>query len=261
MNARLQEIWAAICNEAQEASRDEALLASHYHAAILNHADFGAALGFLIASRLDSPAVPAMLIRQVCEQAYREQPVLVEAALDDLLAHYERDPACDRYCLPLLYFKGFHAIQSYRVAHWLWTHDRRSLALYFQNTIAAVFDVDIHPAASIGHGLMLDHATGLVIGETARLGDNVSLLHSVTLGGTGAQGGLRHPQVADGVMIAAGAKLIGPIRVGEGAKIGAGSVVLADVAAFTTVAGVPARPVGRDAARQQAALDMDQSLD
>lgn len=261
MNPRLKEVWAAIRSEAQEASRGEALLASHYHAAILNHGDFGAALGFLIASRLDSPAVPAMLIRQVCEQAYREQPDLVDAALDDLLAHYERDPACDRYCLPLLYFKGFHAIQSYRVAHWLWCHQRRSLALYFQNTIAAVFDVDIHPAASIGRGLMLDHATGLVVGETARIGDKVSLLHSVTLGGTGARGGLRHPQVADGVMIAANAKLIGAIQVGEGAKIGAGSVVLTDVAAFTTVAGVPARRVGRGAGHQQAALGMDQSLD
>ncbi len=146
--------------------------------------------------------------------------------------------------LPLLYFKGFHALQVYRVANWLWRHERRSLALFLQSRASEIFAVDIHPAAEIAGGIMLDHATGMVIGETAVIGENVSLLHSVTLGGTGAQAGDRHPKIRCGVLIAAGAKVLGNIEVGEGAKIGAGSLVLDSVLPHTTVVGVPARVVG-----------------
>jgi serine O-acetyltransferase len=162
--------------------------------------------------------------------------------------------------MPLLYFKGYQAIQGQRIAHWLWQHQRSAMALYFQHRIACEFDVDIHPAARIGHGIMLDHATGLVVGETAVIGDNVSLLHGVSLGGSGCCRGDRHPKIGSGVMIGAGAKLLGNIRIGDGAKIAAGSVVLQDVDAHTTVAGVPAEVVGSPLA-DQPALSMNQSLE
>jgi serine O-acetyltransferase len=159
-------------------------------------------------------------------------------------------------CTPFLYFKGFHALQTHRIGHWLWNHGRESLALFFQNQMSVEFGVDIHPAARLGHGIMLDHATGVVIGETAVVGNNVSILQSVTLGGTGKDEGDRHPKIGDGVLISAGAKILGNIRVGDGAKVGAGSVVLENVPAHTTVAGVPARIVGRPSS-DQPALEMD----
>lgn len=251
-------LWRQILVEARALAQQEPLLASWYHAGLLNHATLASALGFLLASRLSDRNLPAMLVREVCEQAYRDSPELVEAAAADSLAHYDRDPACQHYSLPLLNFKGFQALQAYRVAHWLWLRRRRGLALFLQNRIAGVFDIDIHPAAAIGSGLMIDHGTGVVIGETAEIGSNVSMLHSVTLGGSGVGQQRRHPRVLDGVLIASGAKLLGPITVGEGAKIAAGSVVLDDVAAFSTVAGVPARRVG--VAPDTAALTMNQDL-
>ncbi len=256
----MADLWETIRQEAQQCSESEPVLASYYYANILNHATIAAALAFNLALRLDSPALPATLVREVCDQALTVETRLRRAIEADIVAYYERDPACDRYSMPLLYFKGYQAIQAQRIAHWLWHQGRRALSLYIQSRIACVFDVDIHPAARIGEGVMLDHATGLVVGETAVIGNNVSLLHGVSLGGSGCSGGDRHPVIGDGVLISAGAKLLGNITVGEGAKVAAGSVVLEDVPPHTTVAGVPARVVGRPGV-EQPALAMNQSLD
>ncbi len=253
-------LWQTICGEARHCSEAEPVLASFYYASILNHRSVVAALAFNLALRLDSPALPATLIREVCEQALAADADMAAAIEVDIEAYYQRDPACDQYSMPLLYFKGYQAIQAQRIAHWLWRQQRHGLALYFQNRIASEFDVDIHPAAAIGRGVMLDHATGLVVGETAVIGDNVSLLHGVSLGGSGSCGGDRHPRVGDGVLIGAGAKLLGSITIGDGAKIAAGSVVLQDVTAHTTVAGVPARVVGKPSV-DQPALAMNQLFD
>jgi serine O-acetyltransferase len=184
---------------------------------------------------------------------------LLTAAEIDILAIFARDPACDDLSTAFLFFKGFHALQAHRVAHWLWQHDRQTLARFFQNQISVTLGVDIHPAARIGSGIMLDHATGIVIGETAVIEDDVSILHSVTLGGTGNEIGDRHPKIRKGVLLAAGCKVIGNIEVGTNAKVGAGSVVLEDVPANVTVAGVPAKIVGH-LHNQIPAHDMDQNL-
>ena len=253
-------LWQRIRDEALELSRGEPMLASFFHTSLLNHRSLASALGFLLASQLGSSDVPAMLLRQVCDDAHAAEPALAAAAAADICAHYDRDPACVHYATPMLYFKGFHAVQAYRIAHWLWRGERRSLALFMQHRMAAVYEVDIHPAAQLGRGIRVDHATGVVIGETARIGDDVSMLHSVSLGGCGRIQGPRHPVVDDGVLISAGAKLLGPVRIGAGAKIAAGSVVLADVPARTTVAGVPAQAVGRAAGAEPPALEMDQGL-
>lgn len=252
-------LWQQIRREGQELVGSEPLLASFYHTALLNHASLASALAFLLADKLGNSDVQPMLLRQVCEEACAAQPQIIDAATADSLAHYDRDPACKHYSMPLLHFKGFHALQAYRVAHWLWQQQRRSLAVFLQSRIADAFDIDIHPAAIIGRGLMFDHGTGVVIGETAELGDDISMLHSVTLGGCGTGPGRRHPRIGAGVLIASGAKLLGPITIGRGAKIAAGSVVLDDVADFSTVAGVPARVVGASH-RHASALDMDQHL-
>lgn len=256
----MTRLWQDIGAEARDSMAREPMLASFYYASILNHRTLGAALAFNLALRLDSAALSSGLIREVCDAALAAEPGISTAAEADILAYYDRDPACDLYSMPLLYFKGYQAIQAQRIAHWLWACGRHSLALYFQDRIACEFDVDIHPAARIGHGIMLDHATGLVMGETAVLGDNVSLLHGVSLGGSGCADGRRHPRVGNGVLISTGAKLLGNILIGEGAKIAAGSVVLSDVPSRTTVAGVPARVVGRPEAAQPA-LGMNQYLD
>ena len=187
-------------------------------------------------------------------------PDILAAAEIDILATYARDPACPDLSTPFLFFKGFHALQAHRVAHWLWIQGRTTLAAFFQNQIGAGLGVDFHPAARVGAGIMLDHATGIVVGETAVIEDDVSILHSVTLGGSGKESGDRHPKIRRGVLLAAGCKVIGNIEVGVGAKVGAGSVVLHDVPAHTTVAGVPAVVVGRPTASAPA-LDMDQSLE
>lgn len=252
-------LWRQIRLEAERLGQAEPVLASFFHASLLGHATLASALAFLLASKLGDRDVPPMLIRQTCDQIYRDQPEVVEMAAADVCAHFDRDPACVDYATPVLYFKGFHAMQAYRFAHALWLSDRRALALFLQYRIATVFDVDIHPAAQIGSGIMVDHATGVVIGETAVIGTNVSMLHGVSLGGSGIGSGPRHPQVGDGVLIAAGAKLLGPIHIGAGAKIAAGSVVLTDVAAHATVAGVPAREVGSSTV-EDPALSMNQGF-
>lgn len=253
-------IWSSILSEAQAASTQEPVLASYYHAAILNHSSFEAAISFHLANKLHSAAVQSMTVREVFWQALQADAGLGEAMRADIQACKDRDAACDKYSTPFLYFKGYQAIQTHRVSHWLWQQGRRSLALYLQNQMSQVFGVDIHPGAQLGKGLMIDHATGVVVGETAIIGDDVSMLHSVTLGGSGSTGGRRHPQIGRGVLISAGAKVLGGISVGDGAKIAAGSVVLEDVPPHTTVAGVPARIVGRPQC-DSPSLDMDHNLE
>ena len=253
-------LWEAMKNEAREKAQHEPILGSYFHATILNHRSFQSALSFRIASRLDTPMLPTMMVRDVIEEALTDSPMMLIAAEIDILATYTRDPACDDVSTPFLFFKGFHALQAHRIANWLWHRDRQALARFFQNQISVTLGVDIHPAARIGSGIMLDHATGIVIGETAVVEDDVSILHSVTLGGSGKESGDRHPKIRRGVLLSAGCKVIGNIEVGEGAKVGAGSVVLHDVPPHVTVAGVPAQIVGRPACASPA-LDMDQSLD
>lgn len=252
-------LWEVIRNEATEQSCGEPMLASFYHASILIHDSLESALAFHLAAKLGGADVPPMLLRQVFEQVLISDPHIAQAMREDLQAYKDRDPASQYYSRPFLFFKGFHAIQTYRVAHHLWQQWRRSLALFLQNRSSCIFDVDIHPAVSMGGGIMLDHATGLVIGETARVGHNVSILHGVSLGGCGTQTGRRHPHIEDGVLLAAGAKVLGNVTVGRGAKVAAGSVVLADVQAHSTVAGVPAKVVGKPR-ESEPAREMDQQI-
>ena len=240
---RLDPLWDNIRAQTRLQAEKEPVLASFLYATILNHDTLEAALSFHLANKLDSPALPAMLIREVIEEALAGDASIGIAVRADLQAVNERDSACCSQATPFLYFKGFHALQAYRVAHWLWKQGRNPLALFLQNRISCVFAVDIHPAARIGKGIMFDHATGIVIGETAVVEDNVSIMQSVTLGGTGKEHGDRHPKVRSGVLISAGAKVLGNIEIGECAKVGAGSVVLKDVPPRTTVAGVPAKVV------------------
>lgn len=254
-----RNLWAAIRREAESLVTQEPILGSFYHSTILNHDGFGSALSFHLANKLDSGVLPAMLIREVINEAMTADPSLLKAAEIDIIATRTRDPACSHFSTPFLYFKGFHALQAYRVAHWLWHQDRQPLAVFIQNQVSATFGVDIHPAARLGSGIMLDHATSIVMGETSVVEDDVSILHEVTLGGTGKVSGDRHPKIRRGVLLSAGAKIIGNIEVGEGAKVGAGSVVLEDVPPHVTVAGVPAKIVGRPGC-DSPALDMNQSL-
>jgi serine O-acetyltransferase len=237
-------IWQTILEEASQDAKGEPILASFLHATILKHRSLEDALSFHLAGKLATSNLPSMLIREVIDEALAEDPTIGSAVRADICAVRERDPATDRCSVPLLYFKGWHAVQSYRVAHWLWKQDRRALALYLQNRISEVFCVDVHPAARIGSGILIDHGTSVIIGETAIVEDNVSMLHEVTLGGTGKETGDRHPKIRHGVLIGAGAKILGNVEVGIGAKVGAGSVVLTDVAPHCTVAGVPAQVVG-----------------
>lgn len=237
-------VWEQIREETEAQVASEPALASFLHATILNHDTLESALGFHLANKLASPAISALQIREIIEDAMTRNCNISDAMRADIKAIYERDSACDAYSIPFLYFKGFHALEAYRVANCLWVNDRKALAYYLQSHISVVFGVDIHPAAQIGKGIMLDHATGIVIGETAVVEDDVSLMQNVTLGGTGKEGGDRHPKIRRGCLISAGVKVLGNIEVGEGAKVGAGSVVLEHVPPHTTVVGVPAKAVG-----------------
>ncbi len=252
-------LWTLMREEAAVKAAQEPILGSYFHATVLNHKSFGSALSFRLASKLDNPMLPTMLIRDVITEAVEANPEILGSAALDIVAAYTRDPACEDLSQPFLFYKGFHALQAYRIAHWLWQRGRRTLAQFFQNHISVTLGVYIHPAARIGSGILLDHATGVVVGETAVIEDDVSMLHAVTLGGTGKESGDRHPKIRQGVLLAAGCKVIGNIEVGAGAKVGAGSVVLENVPAGVTVAGVPARVVGR-AGSKIAAHEMDQSL-
>lgn len=237
-------IWSTLRDEAAQQVAEEPILASFIHATLLNHSSLEDALSFHLANKLDSPAASAMQLREVVEEALLHDATMGQALRADLLAVKERDSACDSLLTPFLFFKGYHALQAHRVGHWLWKLGRREMALFLQNRISVAFAVDIHPAAHVGQGIMLDHATGIVIGETASVGNNVSIMQSVTLGGTGKESGDRHPKIGDGVLIGPGAKILGNIHVGQGAKVCAGSVVLKAVEARTVVAGVPAQVVG-----------------
>ncbi|EOD53726.1 serine O-acetyltransferase [Aeromonas molluscorum] len=259
MDDLVAHTWQKIQLEAGRMAAEEPMLASFFHSTILNHETLRSALSFQLANKLDSATMPAIVLREVIEQALRSDPGLLAVVAADICAVQERDPAVEFFSTPLLYLKGFHALQGYRVANWLWKQGRRPLALYLQNQISVVFGVDVHPAARIGKGIMFDHATGIVVGETAVIEDDVSILQSVTLGGTGKAGGDRHPKIREGVMIGAGAKVLGNIEVGMGAKIGAGSVVINPVPPHTTVAGVPAKIVGHPDC-EKPSLDMDQCL-
>ncbi len=252
-------LWEVIRSEAHESMRIEPLMASFLFANVLSHDTLHDAVMHRIAQRLGHDDIGPALVRQVFSGVMDAEPRLTEAFRADLSAVYDRDPACQRHIDPLLYFKGFHALQTHRFAHWLHNNGRRDFALYLQSQSSRVFGVDIHPAAKIGQGLMFDHATGIVIGETATIGDNTSLLHGVTLGGSGKETGDRHPKIGSGVMIGAGAKILGNIKVGNCARVASGSVVLKDVPPETTVAGVPARVVG-PAGCSQPARTMDQML-
>lgn len=252
-------VWQRLSDEAEQAIRDEPLLGGLVHSSILHHRTLEAALAYRIALKLSSGEMSDQMLREICDAAYESNACLSEAARADLMAVYDRDPACHRYLQPLLYFKGFQAVQAYRVGHWLWTEGRHDLAYFIQMRVSEEFGVDIHPAARIGKGIMIDHAHSVVIGETAVVGDNVSMLHSVTLGGTGKEEEDRHPKIGDGVLIGAGAKVLGNIKVGCCSRIAAGSVVLEDVPEGSTVAGVPAKIVGK-AGCDQPSVTMDQLL-
>ena len=252
-------VWEIIRAEALEDIREEPMLASYYHQVILNHRSLEDALSFHLASKMDSITLPAVTLRDLIDEAFRSDGKIGVSFREDILAVHTRDAACTRYSTPLLYFKGFQGLQAYRVAHFFWNQQRRSLALFMQSRVSEVFGMDIHPAARIGKGILIDHATSLVIGETAVVEDNVSMLHEVTLGGTGKETGDRHPKIRSGVLIAAGAKIFGNIEIGEGAMVGGGAVVLNSVPPHTTVVGVPAKPVGRTHV-DQPALSMEQNM-
>jgi len=257
--SKVDLIWNRIRDEAEEISRAEPLMASMVHSGILYHESLDAVMSFRLSRKLASSEMPDLILREIIDEAYADDAALVTAARADLAAVIERDPACHRLVQPLLFFKGFQALQAYRVAHYLWTHERSNLAYFVQMRTSELFGVDIHPGARLGQGIMFDHAHSIVIGETAVVGDNVSMLHSVTLGGTGKESDDRHPKIGDGVLIGAGAAVLGNIHVGNCSRIASGSVVLHDVPPCKTVAGVPAKIVG-EAGCSEPAKSMDQLL-
>jgi len=252
-------VWDRITAEVRQAVRDEPLMGGFIHACILHHNSIERALSYRIAAKLASNEMSMVVVREIVEDAYAAEPALIEAARADLAAVYERDPACHRLIQPILFFKGYQAVQSYRVAHYLFKNGQRDLAYFFQMRISEIYGVDIHPGARVGKGIMIDHAHSIVIGETAVVGDNVSMLHSVTLGGTGKEEEDRHPKIGNGVLIGAGAKVLGNIRVGDCSRIAAGSVVLQEVPDCKTVAGIPAKIVG-EAGCDQPSVSMDHML-
>ncbi|SLN50487.1 Serine acetyltransferase [Roseivivax jejudonensis] len=254
--AELDPVWARVMREAEEAVANEPLLGGLVHQSVLHHPTIERALAYRISLKLASGEMSEQILREIADEAYKTDPELALAARADIVAIWERDPACHRFLQPLLFFKGFQAVQSYRVANWLYRQGRQDLAFFLQMRCSEVFGVDIHPAARIGRGIMIDHAHSIVIGETAVVGDNVSMLHSVTLGGTGKEEEDRHPKIGDGVLIGAGAKVLGNIRIGRCSRIAAGSVVLEEVPDCKTVAGVPARIVG-EAGCAQPSISMD----
>ena len=252
-------VWVRVRREAEEVVKSEPELATFIYSTILHHDTLEAAIVYRLSERLDHAALSGELIRQAYKDALEDAPSIGESFRADIVATLDRDPATHRLLEPVLYFKGFHAIQTHRLAHWLWSKGRRDFALYLQSRSSAAFQCDIHPAARVGRGIFLDHATGVVVGETAVIEDDVSILHDVTLGGTGKEAGDRHPKIRYGVMIGAGAKILGNIEVGHCARIAAGSVLLKSVPNNVTVAGVPARVVGR-AGCPEPSRTMDQML-
>lgn len=257
-HSRRDRIWEAVRREVEIEAGREPMLAGFMHATVLNHVRLEDSLSFILANRLACSTIHPMAVREVIDEALAGDPSIGEAVRADLEGVRMRDPACKGFSVALLYFKGFHALQAHRIAHWLWGQGREGLAMFLQSLVSERCAVDIHPAARIGRGIMFDHATGIVIGETSVVEDHVSFLHEVTLGGTGKETGDRHPKVRRNVMIGAGSKILGNVEIGEGAKIAAGSVVLKNIPPHCTAAGVPARVVGRTCERP--ADEMDQSL-
>lgn len=252
-------VWARLRREAAAVMDREPYLGSVISGSILNHDNLESVLAFKIGQRLGHPTLPGELISQGLLSAISHEPILSSVVRADLLAVLDRDPACTRVIEPVLYFKGYHALVAHRLAHWLWKMGRRDFALHIQSRSSEVFQTDINPAARFGQGIFLDHATGFVVGATAVIDDNVSILQEVTLGGTGKESGDRHPKIRSGVLIGAGAKILGNIEVGQNSRIASGSVVLHAVPPNTTVAGVPAKVVGT-AASIEPARTMDQIL-
>jgi len=253
------KLWGRLRNEAEDAYRTAPQLAPLFLDSIINQTSFEDAVVHRVASRLKNDVISLPVIVQGFHRALHAAPSIAIAIRADITAVFERDPACERFIEPFLYFKGFHAIQAHRLTHWLWGNGERDFSLYLQSRSSEVFQTDIHPAARFGQGIFLDHATGLVVGETAVLDDDVSLLQNVTLGGTGKDAGDRHPKIRSGVMIGAGASILGNIVVEQNARVAAGSVVLRDVPAHATVAGVPARIV-RTETPDHPSQTMDQVL-
>ncbi len=257
--ASVDPIWAHIRQEAEDIVDREPEIAGFLYDTVLNHDRLESMIAHRIAGRLDHPAVRGDQICKAFMEACADDPAIGEAIRVDIAAVYDRDPACHRFIEPVLYFKGFHALQSHRLSHWLWRRGRKDFAYYLQSRISEIFQVDINPAVPVGKGIFIDHATGVVVGATAVIDDDVSILQGVTLGGTGKEEGDRHPKIKRGVLLSAGAKILGNIEVGECSRVAAGSVVLKPVPPATTVAGVPAKVVGK-AGCPEPSRSMDQIL-
>jgi serine O-acetyltransferase len=257
----LDPVWARVREEAEEITRSAPELATFIFTTVLNHDKLEQAVADRVASRLDHADVSGELIRQAFDEAFAAEPSIGDSIRADIVAVAERDPATTRYIEPVLYYKGFHALQTHRLAHFLWNRARKDFALYLQSRASSVFGVDINPNTKIGRGVFIDHGTGVVLGQTAVIDDDVSILQGVTLGGTGKERGDRHPKIRRGVLLAAGAKVLGNIEIGACSRVAAGSVVLKPVAPNTTVAGVPARVVGKSPCEGTPAHTMDQVFD
>jgi serine O-acetyltransferase len=244
-------LWLVLRQEALATAAQQPALAAFIDARILSHDVMPAALAYHLGHQLASPDFKAPAMSEVCAQAFASDPAIINSFARDIQAVAERDPACRSYLQPFLFYKGLAALLAHRVAHWLWLQSQHTLAFYLQSQVSTTFQVDIHPAAVLGAGILLDHATGVVIGETSVVGDDVSILQSVTLGGNGKERGDRHPKIGRGVFISVGAKILGNISVGEQARVAAGSIVLSDVPAHATVAGAPAKVVRAHSAQNQ----------
>jgi serine O-acetyltransferase len=242
--ANLKSFWKHVIQDAKNIAEAEPMLSSTIHSRLVQHDSFGCALAQILAVKLGDQDLDALKLQNLFQGIFAKNESIVAQASADAQSYVDRDPACKSLVEPILFFKGFQALQAHRIAHYLWKKKRTFLAQFIQSAVSKCFSVDIHPAAPFGSGILIDHATNLVVGETAKVGHNVSILHGVTLGGTGKDVGDRHPKIADGVLLSAHAQLIGNIKVGKGAKIGAGAVVLTNVPAHTTYAGVPAKQVG-----------------
>ena len=256
----VNEIWNEIRDETKKRAEAEPVLASFFHTTVLEHDSFPSSLANQLANDLSNNSVQPMMLRRVIKEAINSTEEMISDIAYDLIATKERDPACKYFSTPLLFYKGFRALQSHKVSHWLWHHERHTLALFIQSRASEVYGVDIHPAANIGRGVMIDHGTGVVIGETSVVEDNVSIFQGVTLGGTGKDTGDRHPKIREGVLLSAGATILGNVEVGKNSKVAAGSVVLSYVREGTTVAGVPAEEVGKSG-KTSPAYQVDHNID
>ena len=259
--AQCDPLWSTLRDEAEAMAEREPALASFVHATILKHDRLEDAFAYHLAKKVGNEDLSPMMTREIFAEALSADDGIGQAMRADLSAVYERDPACNAYVDAFLFYKGFHALESYRISHWLWTNGRRSMALFFQSRISQQFDVDIHPAAQMGRGIMIDHATGVVIGETAVVDDDVSIMQDVTLGGTGKETGDRHPKIRRGVLLSLGAKVLGNIEIGEYSRIGAGSVVLKSVPPNCTAVGVPAKLTNCAHCGGIPSQEMDQFID